>query len=108
MKSALPGFLFCAKAPTARSSGKPKGKSDWMKNFALRSGSSLLSAQPSRDPMLAAEFRCQQPKANGAPGKTGPAIFALFVSEDRCSGASPKQICQQKPKPPERASYGPV
>jgi hypothetical protein len=31
-------------------------------------------------------------KQYGAPGKTGPAIFALYVSEDRCSGASPKQI----------------
>jgi hypothetical protein len=40
--------------------------------------------------------------------KTGPAIFALYVSEDRCSEASPKQICPPKPKPPERASYGPV
>ena len=45
---------------------------------------------------------------SGAPGKTGPAIFALTLSEDRCSGASPKQIRPQKPKPPERATYGPV
>ena len=33
-----------------------------------------------------------QPKANGAPGKNGPAVFALYLSENRCSGASPKQI----------------
>ena len=40
-----------------------------------------------------------QPKANGAPGKTGPAIFALYISEDRCSGASPKQICPKNQNP---------
>ena len=41
---------------------------------------------------------------SGAPGKTGPAIFALDLSEDRCSKTSPKQICSQKPKPLERAT----
>src|SRR5207302_4315783 len=35
----------------------------------------------------------------GAPGKTSPAIFAPYLSQDRCSGASPKQICSEKPKP---------
>lgn len=32
------------KAKPPRSSGKPKGKSDWMKNFSVRSGSSLRQA----------------------------------------------------------------
>jgi hypothetical protein len=58
--------------------------------------------------MLVAEHRCARRKTKGAPGKSGPATFALKISEDRCSEASPKQICLQKPKPPERASYGPV
>ena len=34
-----------------------------------------------------------------APGQTGPAIFALYLSEDRCSGASPKQICLKNQNP---------
>jgi hypothetical protein len=58
--------------------------------------------------MLAVEPGHRDKKQNGAPGKTGPAIFALYVSEDRCSEASPKHICPEKPKPPERAFYGPV
>ena len=36
--------------------------------------------------------------------KNGPAIFAPYLSENRCSGASPKQIGSPKPKPPERAT----
>ena len=48
--------------------------------------------------MLVAEQRAR-PKANGAPGKSGPAIFALYLSEDRCSGASPKQICTNNQNP---------
>jgi hypothetical protein len=42
--------------------------------------------------------------SQGTPGKNRPAIFALYVSEDRCSEASPKQINSEKPKPPERAA----
>ena len=42
--------------------------------------------------MLAIERWGRTPRQYGAPGKTGPAIFALSISEDRCSGASPKQI----------------
>jgi len=42
--------------------------------------------------MRATERWRRSQKQYGAPGKTGPAIFALYVSEDRCSGASPKQI----------------
>ena len=47
--------------------------------------------------MLATERRRQN--QYGAPGKTGPAIFALDVSEDRCSGASPKQIDSKNQNP---------
>ena len=49
--------------------------------------------------MLVGEHRCPRPKTKGAPGKSGPAIFALKISEDRCSRASPKQICPQNQNP---------
>ena len=49
--------------------------------------------------MLATERWRRSRNQYGAPGKTGPAIFALYVSEDRCSGASPKQICLKNQNP---------
>lgn len=49
--------------------------------------------------MLATERWRRTQKQYGAPGKTGPAIFALGISEDRCSGASPKQIYPKNQNP---------
>ena len=49
--------------------------------------------------MLATESGGPAQKQYGAPGKTGPAIFALYLSEGRCSGASPKQSCLKNPNP---------
>src|SRR6202044_800019 len=49
--------------------------------------------------MLATESWGPAQKQYGAPGKTGPAIFALYLSEDRCSGASPKQSCLKNQNP---------
>jgi len=49
--------------------------------------------------MLATESWGPAQKQYGAPGKTGPAIFALYLSEDRCSGASPKQSCLKTQNP---------
>jgi hypothetical protein len=42
-------------------------------------------------------------KSKRKPGKDGPASSRFYLSDDRCSGASPKQMSFQKPKPPERA-----
>src|ERR1017187_8778551 len=63
------------------------------------SGLAHLCTRLSRYPMLVGEHRCPRPKTKGAPGKSGPAIFALKISEDRCSRASPKQICPQNQNP---------
>ena len=49
--------------------------------------------------MLATERWRRGQNQYGAPGKTGPAIFALYISEDRCSGASPKQISLKNQNP---------
>jgi transposase len=76
----------------------------------------VLSQEVYRDfgPTLAAEYLEKKHgvkigrEESGTPGKSSPAIFAFPLSEDRCSGAPPKQIRSEKPKPPERASYGPV
>ena len=98
--------LKTAAAKPPQPTSKAQRKSDWMKNFSIRSGPSLRQAiEVSNAGSLAP---APQRKAYGSPGTTGPAIFALYLSEDRCSGDSPKQICPQKPKPPERSSYGPV
>src|ERR1019366_1549971 len=97
----------CAERPKAVAAGKkpavsPKArpKSQWMKNFHLTPlDKAALSAIPAAS---------LQAKLIGRPGKNSPAIVALDLSEDRCSGDSPKQIYSEKPKPPERATDGPV
>ena len=48
---------------------------------------------PAFGPRVPLQFGSAQPGEEQSPaGKTGPAIFALYVSEDRCSEASPKQM----------------
>ena len=57
--------------------------------------------------MPGAERCAPEPKANGAPGKSSPAIFALYLSEDRCSRTSPKQSLLSKTKTPRTGNLWP-
>jgi hypothetical protein len=69
----------------------PEGNA-WRKSIPRASG----IHESGRHDWLAAK------RSFGRPGKSGPAIFALYLSEDRCFEASPKQLRDEKSKPPER------
>src|ERR1017187_9990232 len=83
-------------SPHVRPASPKKRALGWRTSL---SGLAHLCTRLSRYPMLVGEHRCPRPKTKGAPGKSGPAIFALKISEDRCSRASPKQICPQNQNP---------
>ena len=95
-----------AKLKTAARPGRkpaaPRGKSQCMKNFHLTSPEKTALAA------IGSPAQLRRAKPFGEPGKNGPAIFALYLSKNRCSETSPKQMYPEKPKPPERATSGPV
>jgi hypothetical protein len=62
-------------AQPPRPTAKAKRKSDWMKDFSVRTGPHC--ARPSRCPMRAVEYRCRNER-QGAPSKTGPAIYRVL------------------------------
>ncbi|SPE39408.1 hypothetical protein SBA3_320026 [Candidatus Sulfopaludibacter sp. SbA3] len=59
----------------------------------MESQPACLYGKPARSIARAPPANWKIKTQEGTPGKSGPAIFALYSSEDRCSWASPKQIC---------------
>ncbi len=78
----------------------PRLKSRWMENFHL--------TNPDKAALSAIPAAKAKTNSIGRPGKSGPAVFAFTLSENRCSETSPKQLYPKKTNPPERAALGPV